>query len=274
MHFNVQLGVTDACCIDCTGYCELVISLSSSYNPISSFDAVVGQSIQLYALAFSSDGTLHDFTGSCTWSSSNTGIATVETLGQTTPGLYTAVAGGSSTIKASRSLNAQGVHYSICGGCPGLPRMSGQATANVQKPTFLLLKTQLSSSSGCANQGTTTCLVQRFYRVLDQNSNPISVSGLDIRESMSPPSGSCSGNLTDRGAWTTDATGSMTSPDVIYWCCAAKSNCYVSFEQGFTVNGYPVLISDNSGLPPAIHNVIKFTCTSGTGSCPQMYPSP
>ena len=154
MHFNVQLGVTDACCIDCGGYCGLYI------NPAPSA-SVVGQTIELQAIAYYSDGTPKDFASSCTWTSSNTAVATVETLGQTTPGLYTAVAGGSSTITASRSLNAQGVQYSICGGCPGLPRMSGQAKANVQKPGSLNLKvlavtvTADDSTGGCTAQKTT-----------------------------------------------------------------------------------------------------------------------
>jgi hypothetical protein len=124
VHFNVQLGVSDACCIDCSGYCGLCITPSPTVS-------VVGQSIQLYAQSYYSDGTLHDFTGSSTWSSNNTGISTVQTSGQANPGLLSGVGLGSCTIKASRSLNAQGVHYSICGGCPGLQVMTAYAQQTV-----------------------------------------------------------------------------------------------------------------------------------------------
>ena len=124
MHFNVQLGVTDACCIDCSGYCGLFITPSPVYCPVA-------QNIQLKAQSYYSDGTLHDFTGSSNWSSNNTGISTVETTGQANPGLLNGVAVGSSTITASRSLTAQGVHLVGCGGCPGLQVMTDTAIGNV-----------------------------------------------------------------------------------------------------------------------------------------------
>ena len=124
VHFNVQLGVSDACCIDCSGYCGLCITPSPTVS-------VVGQSIQLYAQSYYSDGTLHDFTGSSTWSSNNTGISTVQTSGQANPGLLSGVGLGSCTITASRSLTAQGVHLVGCGGCPGLQVMTAYAQQTV-----------------------------------------------------------------------------------------------------------------------------------------------
>jgi len=129
MHFNPQLGVTDACCIDCSGYCGLFITPSPVYCPVA-------QNIQLKAQSYYSDGTLHDFTGSSNWSSNNTGISTVETTGQANPGLLNGVAVGSSTITASRSLTAQGVHLVGCGGCPGLQVMTDTATADVLRATI------------------------------------------------------------------------------------------------------------------------------------------
>ena len=51
MHFNVQLGVSDACCIDCSGYCGLFITPSPIYCPLA-------QTIQLKAQSYYSDGTL------------------------------------------------------------------------------------------------------------------------------------------------------------------------------------------------------------------------
>ena len=126
MHFNVRLGVTDACYIDCRRYCAPFITLSPDANnkPMPSFDAVVGQKIQLAAKAYFSDCTLHDFTGYATWSSSNPAVASVAA------GLVTHVAGGSSAISATDSLKPPGAHLVGCGGCPGPASYCAQATAN------------------------------------------------------------------------------------------------------------------------------------------------
>jgi Bacterial Ig-like domain (group 2) len=118
VHFSARLGVADACCLPCLGYPGLVISLSSSYSSVSSFDSSVGQSTQLHALARFSNGTVYDFTDSAKWRSSDTAVATVS------GGLVTAVAGGSSQITASISLVAPGVKAFGCGGCPGQQRWS------------------------------------------------------------------------------------------------------------------------------------------------------
>ena len=103
-----------------------MISLSStSYSSISSFAVAAGQSIQVYALARFSNGTLYDATGNATWSSTDAAVATVS------GGLVTGVAGGSSQITASISLVAQGQRSFGCGGCPGQQEMSAGATADV-----------------------------------------------------------------------------------------------------------------------------------------------
>ena len=126
MHFSAQLGVAEACCLCCSGYCALFITLSSdpNNNPISGFDAVVGQKIQLAAKAYFSDCTLHDFSAYATWSSSNPAVASVAA------GLVTHVAGGSSAISATDSLKPPGAHLVGCGGCPGPASYCAQATAN------------------------------------------------------------------------------------------------------------------------------------------------
>jgi len=158
MHFNVQLGVSDACCIDCSGYCGLYITPSPTVS-------VVGQSIQLYAQSYYIDGTLHDFTGSSTWSSNNTGISTVQTSGQANPGLLSGVGLGSCTITASRSLTAQGVHLVGCGGCPGLQVMVAYAQQTVATASITVnpgppptpRSNQKSAGDGLAFPSTQSC---------------------------------------------------------------------------------------------------------------------
>jgi hypothetical protein len=116
--------------LPCLGYSSLGIILTSSgYYPISSFDVVVGESFQLYALAIFSNGTLYNATGSATWSSSDTAVASVAT------GLVTAVGGGSSQITGSISLVAPGVKAFGCGGCPGQQVMTAGAGSSIANTT-------------------------------------------------------------------------------------------------------------------------------------------
>jgi len=188
--------------------------------------------------------------------------------------LATAVAAGTAKITATFT----GVVYPFApsGFCSPVQRVtkSSSSTCDVQKPGFLVKTTQLTNNSTCSTQGTTTCVLQRFYRVLDVNRLPINLAGLVIRETVSFSSGSCTGTFADAGRWTTDASGTMTTPDIIFWCCGANSNCFVNFQQQFTVNYFPVLIDDGSGLPPGARNIMKFTCSGGLGSCPVLSVQP
>ena len=61
----------------------------------------VGSTVQFTATASYSDGSVKPVTTTVAWSSSNSAIASIQTSGQTTPGLATAVAPGQATITAS-----------------------------------------------------------------------------------------------------------------------------------------------------------------------------
>ncbi len=63
----------------------------------------VGATLQLTATGNYSDGSTQNLTNSVTWSSTDTAVATVQTTGQTNPGLVTGVAAGTATINASFS---------------------------------------------------------------------------------------------------------------------------------------------------------------------------
>jgi Bacterial Ig-like domain (group 2) len=261
VHFNARLGVAEACCLPCGGYSEVVLSFSTSDNPIGGFDSVVGQSIQLYALAIFFNGTVYNITGSATWSTTDTSVATVA------GGLVKAVAAGSCTISASLTLQEEGQRAFGCGGCPGQQLMTGWATANVQKPAFLKVISNSTENETCSGGGT-TCARLLNYQVLDLNGNPIQIAGMTIREHYSNVTGSCTTIINDSGVWTTDASGTM-SPyvDRIRICCSSGSNCFTTLYQNFDVNYYPVVIINGSSSGG--HNYIKLTCTNGTGSpCP------
>ena len=110
-------------------------------------------------------------------------ISTVETTGQANPGLLNGVAVGSSTITASRSLNAQGVHYSICGGCPGLQPMSGQATANAKTAGYVFMYSNTPSTQTCVDSlGHRRIMPSRviYYQVWDTSSPPVPIKQAGI----------------------------------------------------------------------------------------------
>jgi hypothetical protein len=80
-------------------------------SPISPTIDFPGGSQQFTATAVYSNNTNADATASSTWSSSNTGFATI-TTGGSTPGLATAVAAGSTTITASLTVGSSSISSS------------------------------------------------------------------------------------------------------------------------------------------------------------------
>src|SRR6266700_4753659 len=70
-----------------------------SISPTSQ-DIQVGATKAFKATATYSDNSTADVTDSASWSSSNPGVATIQTTGQANPGLATGVAGGSTDITA------------------------------------------------------------------------------------------------------------------------------------------------------------------------------
>src|SRR5579875_211152 len=83
------------------------------------------------------------------------------------------------------------------------------------------------------------------------------------------------GSARDSATWSTDANGIMTTPDYLWIFFPSGYNCYQTYNQQFTVNSYPVLITTGlqNGLTGS-HNVIHFTASNGNGACPTIYPSP
>ena len=156
-----------------------MISLSPSYNPVSSFDAVVGQSIQVYALGLFSNGSVHDLTTSpyTTWSSSNPAVASVAS------GLVTPLAGGSSAISASISLKPPGVHLVGCGACPGPAPYRAQATANAKTAGYVFMYSNTPSTQTCVDSlGHRRIMPSRviYYQVWDTSSPPVPIKQAGI----------------------------------------------------------------------------------------------
>jgi hypothetical protein len=269
-HFSARLGVAEACCLPCNGYSEVAISLSLSYNPISSFGSVVGQSTQLYFLALFSDGSVHDFTGSATWSSSDTAVATVA------GGLVTGAAGGSSQITASRSLVADGEKALGCGGCPGQQLMTAGAGGNVKTVGYVSMYSNTASTQTCTDSlGHTRTMPSRvvYYQVMDTSSPPapIKAAGISVAETISfsssspcKPSDGC-GQKPTAGSWTTDSSGIINQPgDVVVNCsatCVEGGECAEVWEQTFTVEGKSVQIIN--GTTTGARNCWSADCKNG-----------
>ncbi len=72
--FNVQNATCGACWINCCGFSAFTVSPST-------FSCPVGLAIQLAATATDCTGGVTDFTSSCTWSSNNTAVGTVNSTG-------------------------------------------------------------------------------------------------------------------------------------------------------------------------------------------------
>lgn len=101
-----SLGIA-ACALSPTGYTGNPGSgsgqptlTSIKLKPTSSSTGVGGQ-LQFDATGKFSDGSSQDITSTAAWASSNSTSATIETIGQSNPGLATGMAAGQSTITAS-----------------------------------------------------------------------------------------------------------------------------------------------------------------------------
>jgi hypothetical protein len=192
------------------------------------------------------------------WSTINTAIATVNGTG-----LHTGHSVGSTGTQAfGRLVTQRAVN------CPASDVLASGG-ANVQKPGFLQV---VSSTTANACQGH-SCQAVLTYKVLDSFQQPMKITGMLIKESVSSDTGTCHSPITDSGQWTTDSSGTMIGSDVIDICCNGNT-CQLSFTQTFTVNGYGVFILSQDGARTGTHNAITSTCTSGSGSCPGLVITP
>ena len=209
----------------------------------------------------------YDVTSGSSWGSGNTSIATVSG-----GGLATGQGGGSTSISQTHydSTYRWNVPEQMCDERP-LGRNAG-GTANVQVPTFLKVNFNQTQSS-CSG---TSCDRGISYTVLDQNSVAIQVAGMIIAESLSNITNGCGGTINDQGTWTTGSQGQMLNPpaDGIHHCCTSGQNCATTFDQKFTVDGYPVIIVSQDGSTTGNRNHVSWSCANGVGSCPIVSISP
>jgi hypothetical protein len=215
-------------------------------------------------------------TSGATWSSGDTAVATVD---GSNPGRIEGIGAGSTIISASYSdcgayyPPLSGQYSSTCGQIKYSNPSSGGEVA-VQKPQFVKVIYSQCGAHTCPSGYNNTLENYIPYQVLDVNQNPIPIAGLTVQEYFSNISSSCylNGQPVEPtpSNTTTDSTGSFA--DHVWLCCQLSWSCGVSFNQTFTINGYPVVILAN-GLT-GTHNVIQTMCSNGQGTCPHDYPSP
>ncbi len=204
--YNPKTATCNPTCETCNGCTSIPPSLTP--NP---FGEPVANSGWLYSQCSWYNGTQYTYNTSASWSSNNTGIATVQT-GNSNAGLTYGAGGGSATVSSfgqSIPTNAG----QICGSpgppaCPvAAPAQSGPA--KIQTPTSLSGPT--GSPAPLTNQTLTDCngntkstnwYGYRWcapYTVLDQNVTQIKTAGLAFDEDL---------NVTDTNV---GLTGTKTS---------------------------------------------------------------
>lgn len=258
--YNVQKATCGGWyCTTCNG--EVAAAISD--NPFAV--AVAANKQETFEYQYNT-GTQYDVTSTSSWSSSNTGVATVNA------GLTNGVAEGAFTEDAQYGSVPQ--FSAPCANspppCPPAyisPSASGSGT--VQKPGFLKVASS-GTAFACNGAG---CEAQIQYVVLDAYGNPMRVAGMNVTESTSL-SGSCgpSNNWVNSSTWTTDSTGSLVGLDHIHIC--GTGTCQLTITQTFTVNSYPVLVMSSDGVITGTKNIITINLSNGQSSCPTVVITP
>jgi hypothetical protein len=135
----------------------------------------------------------------------------------------------------------------------------------------MLSAVKTATSTVCSGK---SCQLGITYQVLDVNGVAIPLSGMTVAESAGfTPDSLCTGKFSDAGKWTTDTTGTMTSPDYWWWCCN-NGSCTFKFTQSFTVSGFPIAVIKYNGYAGS-HNIVSIVCNSNnTSPCPGVVPTP
>jgi hypothetical protein len=154
--YNVRRATCYTYCQTCNG----VTGFSMSANPFSV--AADGQT-QLTFYEIWNTGDQYDSTTLSTWSTSNSGIATVGTVGSGTPGLVSGVSGGSVTIGARYNYDDDPAYTSYwCEGspwnCPYTYYTNGQAGSSGTVEDMTPVISSLSPNTWWAGVATTVTI--------------------------------------------------------------------------------------------------------------------
>jgi hypothetical protein len=258
--------LTCPCCAEYTGL---------RIDP-STVTLVPGETQQLTAMAEFLDCNMNpsylNVTGSSSWSSDKTSVATVSNSNP--KGRVTGIGPGTADIKATHS------HQSCNHTLPCDPQsIPGEAhrTVKVQRPGFVKVVSNSCGSLQCNIGGIvfSTPLRALRYQVLDQARSSLKLAGMVISEYNSNyTEQGCNSLPPDNGWWLTDVNGWMVGQDGIATCsltCYQGGSCTASWNQRFEVSHGPSFpVSVINGVLEGSKNLNSTSC----GTCPVVTPVP
>lgn len=169
-----------------TGSTPVVTSLSLSPTGAST---TVGGTKQFTATAHYSDNSQQDVTASATWSSDNSAVASVESTGQSNPGLATGVSAGSANITASFSGKSAVTALSVSGISPVVTTMTLAPT----NPSITVGSTlQFKATAGYSDGSIKVVTSSATWSSSDSSVAPIESTG---QSSPGLASGAAPGNV-------------------------------------------------------------------------------
>ena len=258
--YNVRKAVCQPVCIVCNG-------VTNTFIVDSPFAVALASTKQQTFYMHWNTGSQYDITGDSRWTSNATSVATVSS------GLVSGVGEGSPTISAVDTIiepvyNSCASSTSVCGQRSSGTTPRGSSGGKVQKPGFLQI-VSTANSQACL---TLSCEVDVQYRVLDANKGRMNIPGMQVVETVNKTGGSCGNTqLTNKGQWKTDATGTLIGTDVQLACPDTTNpalTCTLVYTQTFTVNGFPVFLLSADGLTAGGKNTITFQIKNDVSACP------
>jgi hypothetical protein len=259
--YNVRKATCGEECYTCDGYSNWAVSPSS-------FTVDVDGTTSLEFVAAYDDGSQVDLSGDATWESEDPSVATVH--GGSGSATVTGVAGGSVTIPAVDSSDPD-YTPNIClqdgepETCPMASGGGATAGGTVPTPTYFG-PTGYTPASGDCESGSGGTFISVSDQVLDQNGNPMQVSGLNPQELVCNSSSCQTGYNNFSHPVTTGSTGTFS--DYPIGSCFAgppKTNICV----GVTVQYQALLNSKTSTITTL---VVRSDCVQGEKD--QIYSNP
>ena len=166
--YSPLTGTCGQGCETCTGMVRVEIDPGN-------FMVSIGMGQQLAYVLTDTFGNRTDYTNSSSWSSNQTQVMTVQTMGQSSAGMTAGVGAGSADIQGELAQQVPINAGQICAyplpSCPIAQNPVAQASAFVQVPTSL--KVLSAVSVGCPGSKNYGITIDVQYQVLDQTGQVI-----------------------------------------------------------------------------------------------------
>ena len=171
--YSPLTGTCGQGCETCTGMVRVEIDPGN-------FMVSIGMGQQLAYVLTDTFGNRTNYTNSSNWSSNQTQVMTVQTMGQSSAGMTAGVGAGSADIQGELAQQVPINAGQICAyplpSCPIAQNPVAQASAFVQVPTSL--KVLSAVSVGCPGSKNYGITIDVQYQVLDQTGQVIKVAGM------------------------------------------------------------------------------------------------